>query len=216
MFKVDMDIDAIVKLTQNVVRQLPFATNNAINRTAKLAVDAGQQEVVADLQVRKRFIVNRVQVLQYSRLTNLTAIVGINNKVEGAPLILSFLEDGGTKQPSKGPEIAVPLTGEIARPSFPQPVATAYRYTNLQFDQAGQGKRNTYLVPGVGIFQRVLGAGGGKRQSVQIYSFKPSVPLPKHLKVREAMLKVIGQRFAPLFSEEFTNEVLKRAARVAR
>lgn len=213
MFRIETDVEAAIKLTVNAVRQLPYAVNNALNRTAKEAVKAGQDEIVADLQVRKRFIVNRVQILQYSRVTNLTAIVGINTKVEGAPLILSFLEEGGTKQPNKGPEIAVPLTGEAARPSFPQPVVSAYRYTNLQFDKAGQGKRNTFLVPGVGIFQRLFG--GGKREDVQIYSFKPSVPLPKHISVRAAMVRVIGARFAPIFSEEFTNEILKRATRVS-
>jgi len=79
------------------------------------SLTAGQKEVAADLQIRKKFILNRIKILQYSKVGNLTAIIGIDNKVQGAPLILSFLEEGGTKEPTAGPDIAIPLTGEAAR-----------------------------------------------------------------------------------------------------
>ena len=209
--KVDIDAEAVVKLTAAVLRQLPYAANNAITRTAKEAVDAGQKELAADLQIRKRFILNRIKILQYSKVNNLTAIIGIDTKVQGAPLILGFLEDGGTKEPTKGPEIAIPLTGEAPRPSFPDPVATALRYTNLRFENR-KGRKRTFLIPNVGIFQRVA-AGDSPDATALIYSFKPSAKLPKHIQLREAMLKVIGQRFGPIFSEEFTKEILKRAER---
>ncbi len=209
--KVDIDAEAVVKLTATVLRQLPYAANNAITRTAKEAVDAGQKEVAADLQIRKKFILNRVKILQYSKVGNLTAIIGIDNKVQGAPLILSFLEEGGTKEPTKGPDIAIPLTGEAPRPSFPDPVATSLRYTNLRFDNR-KGRKKTFLIPNVGIFQRVA-KGDSPDATVLIYSFQPSAKLPQHIHVRDAMLKVIGARFAPIFTEEFTKEILKRAER---
>lgn len=207
---VDVDLQQVVKLTAAVLRQLPYAANNAITRTAKEAVDAGQKEVAADLQIRKKFILNRIKILQYSKVGNLTAIIGIDNKVQGAPLILSFLEEGGTKEPTAGPEIAIPLTGEAPRPSFPDPVATSLRYTNLRFDNR-KGRKRTFLIPNVGIFQRVA-AGDSPDATVLIYSFKPSAKLPPHIHLRNAMLKVIGERFAPIFSEEFTKEILKKAA----
>lgn len=209
--KVEIDTDAVVKLTAAVLRQLPFAANNAITRTAKEAVDAGQKEVTADLQVRKKFILNRIKILQYSKVNNLTAIIGIDNKVQGAPLILGFLEEGGTKQPIHGPDIAIPLTGEAPRPSFPDPVVTSLRYSNLRF-QDRKGRKKTFIIPNVGIFQRVA-AGDSPDATVLIYSFKPSAKLPQHIQLRAAMLKVIGERFGPIFSEEFTKEILKKAAR---
>jgi hypothetical protein len=209
--KVDIDMESVVRLTAAVLRQLPYAANNAITRTAKEAVDAGQKEITADLQVRKKFILNRVKILQYSKVNNLTAIIGIDTKVQGAPLILGFLEDGGTKEPTKGPDIAIPLTGEPARPSFPQPVVTSLRYTNLRFVN-NKGRKGTYIIPGVGIFQQVS-KGSGPNASVLIYSFKPSAKLPQHIHLRAAMLKVIGQRFGPIFTEEFTKEILKKAQR---
>jgi hypothetical protein len=208
--KVDIDSAAVVKLTAAVLRQLPYAANNAITRTAKEAVDAGQKEVTADLQIRKRFILSRVRILQYSKVSNLTAVIGIDNKVQGAPLILGFLEEGGTKEPTRGPDVAIPLTGEAPRPSFPQSVATALRYTNLRFENR-RGRKKTFLIPNVGIFQRVA-AGDSPDSTVLIYAFKPSAKLPAHLRLREAMLRVIGDRFAPIFTDEFTKEVLKKAA----
>lgn len=208
---VDIDAEAVVKLTAAVLRQLPYATNNAITRTAKEAVEAAQLEVTADLQMRKKFILGRIRILQYSKVSNLTAIIGVDTKVQGAPLILGFLEEGGIKEPTLGPEIAIPLTGEAPRPSFPDPVATALRYTNLRFDNR-KGRKKTFLIPNVGIFQRVA-AGDSPEATVLIYSFKPSAKLPQHIHLRNAMLKVIGERFNPIFTEEFTKEILKKAAR---
>jgi hypothetical protein len=208
---VDVDAEAVVKLTAAVLRQLPYAANNAITRTAKEAVEAGQREVTADLQMRKRFILNRIRILQYSKVNNLTAIVGIDTKVQGAPLILGFLEEGGTKEPLRGPYLAIPITGGAARPTFADPVTTSLRYTNLRFDNR-KGRKKTFLIPNVGIFQRVA-AGDSPEATVLIYSFQPSAKLPQHIHLRAAMLKVIGERFGPIFSEEFTKEILKKTAR---
>jgi hypothetical protein len=206
---VDVDAEQVVKLTAAVLRQLPYAANNAITRTAKEAVDAGQKEIAADLQIRKRFILNRIKILQYSRVSNLTAIVGVDTAVQGAPLLLGFLEEGGEKQPSAGPEIAVPLTGEAARPSFPESVPTAFRYTNLRFENR-KGRKKTFVIQNVGVFQRV-GAGEQPDSTVLIYSFNESAKIAPHMHLRNAMLKVIGERFAPIFTEEFTKEILKKA-----
>lgn len=208
--KVDVDVAGLVKLTSTVLRQLPYAANNAITRTAKEAVDAAQKEAAADLQLRKKFILSRIRILQYSKVGNLTAIIGVDTKVQGAPLLLGFLEEGGSKEPTRGPEIAIPLTGEAPRPSFPESVATALRYTNLRF-QNRKGRKKTFLIPNVGIFQRVA-AGNSPDSTVLIYSFKPSAKIAPHTRMREAMLKVIGERFDAIFTEEFTREVLKKAA----
>lgn len=213
---VDIDTETVVKLTAAVLRQLPYAANNAITRVAKEAVEAGQKEVAADLTVRKKFILNRIRILQYSKVNNLTAVIGIDNRVQGAPLILGFLEEGGEKSPTRGPDIAIPLTGEAPRPTFQDPVATALRYTNLRFGGAKrggrQGLRRTFVIPNVGIFQRVA-SGDSPDSTLLIYSFKPSAKLPQHIQLRAAMLKVIGERFGPIFSEEFTKEILKKAQR---
>src|ERR1700686_3394037 len=51
--RVDIDVENVVKLTATVLRQLPYAANNAFTRTAKEMVEAGRKEISADLQVRK-------------------------------------------------------------------------------------------------------------------------------------------------------------------
>lgn len=211
MYKLEIDSDSVVRLTQQVLRQLPYAANNAITRTSKEAVDAGQKEVAADLQLRKRFILNRIRILQYSRVGNLEAVIGVDDRVQGAPLILGFLEEGGTKEPTRGGGIAIPLTGEAARPTFPDPVKTSLRYSNLNF-QNRRGKKRTFIVPNVGVFERVA-SGDSPDATVLIYSFQPSAPIRKEINLREVLLQVIGDRFAAIFSEEFEKEILKRANR---
>jgi hypothetical protein len=231
--RVDVDIDAVVKLTAEVLRQLPYAINSAITRTSKEAVQAGQNEAAARLQIRKNFLLRRIRILQYSRVSNLTAVIGVDSKVQGSPLILGFLEEGqsGEKKGSAGGGVAVPLTGSPARPSFPQTVPTSLRYKNLQFANR-KGRRRTYVVPNVGVFERissrrnrsphrlegrVLQSPGVDRnsESIEIYSFRPSVPLATHVHIRAAMLRVIGQRFAPIFTQEFIRELSARVAHLA-
>jgi hypothetical protein len=211
---VTVDTSAVVDLTAAVLRQLPFAINSAITRTAKEAVEAGKQELGAGLVIRKKFIQSRVRILQYSRVNNLSAVIGVDDKVQGAPLLLGFLEEGGTKEPTRGPEIAIPLTGAAARPSFTDPVVAAFRYTNLRFDNKGKGRKGTYIVPNVGIFRRIA-TGNEPGATVLIYAFKPSARLPVHTHLRAAMIRVIGERFAAIFSEEFTMEILKRVEHLA-
>jgi len=204
-----VDVESVVKLTAAVLRQLPFATNNALTRTAKEAVDAGRKELQRDVTVRKQFIVNRIRILQYSKVGNLTAIVGLDAKVQGTPLLLGFLEEGGEKTSSSGVGIAIPLTGEAARPTFQQSVPTGFRYKNLKFI-GREGKKKTYIVPDVGVFQRIA-PGDSPDATVLIYSFKPSAPLPIHTHIREAMIAVIRERFGAIFNDEFTKEVLHKA-----
>ena len=57
-----------------------------------------------------------------------------------------------------------------------------------------------------------MAAGDSPDSTVLIYSFKPSAKIAPHTRIREAMLKVIGERFDAIFTEEFTKEVLKKAA----
>lgn len=226
--KVDVQTESLVRLTSEVLRQLPFAANNAITRTANEAVIAAQREAGDRLQIRKNFILRRIKILSYSRTSNLTAVIGVDLNVQGSPLILGFLEAGqsGVKTGSLGEGVAVPLTGSPARPSFPQSVPTSMRYTNLKIANR-KGKKSTYIVPGVGVFER-LAAGGRKwdratkklitvdrTDTVEIYAFKPSVPLATHVHLRDAMLNVISQRFATIFTEEFNKEILARASHLA-
>lgn len=222
--KVTVDADSVVKLTAEVLRQLPYALNNALSRTAKEAAQAAQHEASEHLQIRKNFILKRIRVLTYSRVGNLTAVIGVDPLVQGSPLLLGFLEEGqsGEKTGTTGQGVAIPLTGEAARPAFADSVVPKLLYKRLQMEKhvtargavQWKGKQRTFVIPGVGIFQRIASQKSGSDQSstALIYAFKPSARLGPHVRLREAMLKVIGERFAPIFREEFIKELSARAA----
>jgi len=75
-----------------------------------------------------------------------------------------------------------------------------------------KGRKKTYLIPDVGIFQRIA-KGDSPDATALIYSFKPAAKLPQHIHLRDAMVKVIGERFSPIFTEEFTKEIINKARR---
>jgi len=235
--QVKVDTDAVVKVTTEVLRQLPYALNDAITRTAKEAVTAAQRELADRLQIRKHFLLGRIRILSYSRVGNLTAVIGVDTRVQGSPLILGFLEEGqsGEKKSSTGEDVAIPLTGSAARPSFPEKVTPKLLYKRLQMEKhttargatQWKGKQRTFVIPGVGIFQRVSSSPKTRRRgksfggvdertsTALIYKFKPSAHLGTHVRLRDAMIKVIGERFAPIFAEEFNKELLARASHLA-
>jgi hypothetical protein len=208
VYRVDVDISQVVKLTEKVLRKLPYVLNDSITEVAKLVVAAEQDQLRKDFTIRKNFLTGRFKVLQYSRTTDLTAIVGIDARVSGAPLLLGFFEEGGEKLPAAGPEIAIPLTGEAARPSFASLVPSALLYKNLQISMKIKGHavifpglQHTYLVQGVGVFQRT-----GKSTEL-IYSFKQSAPLRPRTHMIELAQVVIRESFARIFNKNFVEEI---------
>lgn len=210
--KVDVDISLAESVIKHVVRKLPYAINNSLTRLAKEMVAAGQQEIAKDFTLRKTFIQTRVKILQYSKVNDLTTIVGIDANVTGAPLLLGFFEDGGEKTSASGAEgIAVPITGSLARPSFEDPVKAALRYANLQF-QNRKGKKRTYIVPGVGVFERIA-PGNGPEATVLIYKFETSAPLHKKMDLTGVMIFVVEERWAAIFAEEYEKEVTREKPR---
>lgn len=209
--KIDLDVDisSAVKLTEKILRKLPYVLNDSITDTAKLVVAAEQDQLRKEFTIRKNFLTGRFRVLEYSRVSNLTAVVGIDDRVQGAPLLLGFFEEGGEKTPTAGPEIAIPLTGEAARPTFQSIVPSALLYKNLRIGVKVQGKtaifpglQNTYLVEGVGVFQR------SGSSSELIYSFKQSAPLHKRTHMIELAHQVINASFARIFNRNFVEEIL--------
>lgn len=207
--KVDVDVAQVVKLTAAVLKKMPYVINDSITETAKLVVAAEQDQLRKDFTIRKNFLTGRFKVLQYSRVSNLTAIVGIDANVQGSPLLLGFFEEGGEKQPTAGPEIAIPLTGEAARPTFSAQIPSLLLYKNLGISTKVKGQtaifpglRGTYLVEGVGVFQRT------GNDSVLIYSFKPEAPLHKRTHMIELAKTVIAEAFPRIFNKNFAAQIL--------
>lgn len=87
--------------------------------------------------------------------------------------ILAKFEEGGTKRPREGRHLVVPIevrrtkTGVVSRVQRPRA---------FQFREVGQsivGLKRTFIIPGVGIFQR-----RGKRNVRLLYGFESAVPIP--------------------------------------
>lgn len=204
--RITIETASALKLTTIVLRQIPYATNNALNRTALEARDAGRDEIRKRFTIRTNFAPNRVQILKYSRTNNLTAVVGINSSVQGTKPLLAFFEmgEGGIKTPVRGSEIAVPITGDAARPSFSMKVSeTRYSYKRLNLN-AGKGRLRTFVIPGLGVYRRT---GPGKRDIEIIYAFETDAPLRPRMTLRERILAVIQTRFREIWFEEMHKEL---------
>lgn len=231
LIKTEVDTSGALALIDLILRKIPYATNNALTRTAKELVQVEKDELKTEFQIRKQFILNRVQITKYSRPDELWTRVAINQNVQGGELLLTMFEEGGEKLPQLGSELAVPLTGGAARPSFAQTVRPSllYKALNIQKHTTDLGKiqykgdRRTFIIPGVGIFQRnsgrkgksraKRGSGSGRDESgaTLIYSFKHDVPLRAQMHFVRTAREFVMQRFSIVWREEFVKELAGRA-----
>lgn len=233
LIKTELDISGALALIDLIVRKIPYATNNALTRTAKELVQVEKDELKTEFQIRKQFILNRVQITKFARPDDLWTRVAINQNVQGGELLLTMFEEGGAKLPQLGSELAVPLTGGAARPSFPQTVRPSllYKALNIQKHVTALGKiqykgdRRTFVIPGVGIFQRNSGRKGNSRAkrgsasgrdesgATLIYSFKHDVPLRAQMHFVRTAREFVMERFSIVWREEFVKELAGRARR---
>lgn len=232
LIKTQIDISGALELIDLILKKTPYATNNALTRTAKELVQIERDELKTEFQVRKQFILNRVQITKYSKPDSLWTEVSINRNVQGGDLLLTMFEEGGEKLAELGSELAVPLTGGAARPSFAQTVRPSllYKALNIQKHVTELGKiqykgdRRTFVIPGVGIFQRNSGRRRGRSKrgdakgkdesgATMIYSFKRAVPLRAQMHFVRTARQFVLDRFSVVWREEFVKELAGRARR---
>lgn len=229
----DLDISGALALTDLILRKIPYATNNALTRTAKELVQTERDELKTEFQIRKQFILNRVQITKYSRPDDLWTRVAINQNVQGGQLLLTMFEEGGEKLPQLGSELAIAVYPGAVRPSFDANLRDSslfYKKLNMQKHMTSLGKiqykgdRGTFVIPGVGIFQRggrskrgrrsrgLIGP-GQKDDSTLIYSFKHDVPLRAQMHFVRTAREFVMERFSIVWREEFVKELAGRARR---
>lgn len=229
--KIELDISGALALTDLILRKVPYVTNNALTVTAKEVVETERAALTREFQVRKQFILNRVQIVKYSRPNDLWTMVAINQNVAGGELLLTMFEQGGEKTSEFGPEVAVPMTGGPARPAFAQTVRPSLMYKALNIEKRitalgkvqWKGDRRTFVIPGVGIFQRGSGKRKGKRAArgdgekrgdgeiTLLYSFHRSVPLRARMHFVAVARELVQRRFPEIWREEFVREMAGRA-----
>ena len=214
--RIDLQIDSVqlVLRLRNGQRRLAYAAVNAINNTAKRIQAAERRRVEEEFTVRKKEFIRReaaiIKPFASVRQGRAYAEIAVGQKPR---LLLSAFERGAVRKPftSAAKSVAEPVVGGPARPRFSQPVTPELRMGRLRFDRTKTGKRragvtrtSTYLVPAVGIFQRV-----GKEATRIVYFFSRGKRLEPRLRFVETAKKEADR----WFREEMEREVINAIAR---
>jgi hypothetical protein len=214
--RIDLQIDstALVLRLQNGERRLAYAVVNAINNTAKRIQDAERRRVEQVFTVRKKDFMRReaavIKPFANVREARPYAEIAVGQKPR---LLLSAFERGFEREPfTPGAQrVAEPVIGGPARPEFGDPVTPELRMGKLRFDRTKRGRRRagvtstkTYLIPQVGIFQRV-----SKEATRIVYFFSRG----KKVKPRLEFVITAEKEGKKWFAEEMEREVLNAIAR---
>jgi hypothetical protein len=160
---VQINAKALQVETDRQAKNLAFSTAQAINKTILDVQLDERANLDQKFKVRKpAFMYRLIRVYQFAKVqTNKPfAEIGIDNTKDR--VLLSEFEAGGKKDPFIGKNVAVPITGSKARPSFGQSVPSRFMFKGLDMQRhltgAGKtqwkGKYRTFVIPGVGIAMR--------------------------------------------------------------
>lgn len=212
MLKINAQFDTrnLIGRMKTTERNLVYSTVQSLNDTAK-KIQADQRALLdSQMTIRKRtFIMRTIKIFEFASVKKgkLYAVVGIDGSK--ARLLMPMMETGGNKQPVKGKNVAVPITGSPARPGFDMPVADQFTFGKLKFRKrtthTGKtqwvGEQHTFIIPGVGVFQRVPSKTRREKSkaftnrrgqtmrydrttSVLLYHFEKSAPIKKRMDFR--------------------------------
>lgn len=216
MIKLSVKIKPKPHLTEQAAKQMPFALSLAIRNTAEDARKAEYARMGRIFTVRRpkwvfKSIKHKPQASKrqgadmHSKLA-----IDPPGGMKRADIIAKF-ERGGQKIARQAPMLSIPVgvrrtkAGIISKANRPE----ALGFTKGARNRPQKGRKRTYLIPRVGIFQRV---GRGKRaKSRMLYHFQRSVPIPKVLGFVDTVKRTVARTFGRHFSEAF-----KRAMRTAR
>lgn len=225
--RIDVNVDraALLSRFENGHKRLAFGVVNALNKTAKLIQTAEIQETFGELTVRQpAFIRRRAAKITFASVRQGRPFADIfidSSRLQGSPLLLPGLQEGGPRSPVVGKSAAVPVVGGPARPSFASPVPRALRFKQLRLKPVGKGATTgdvrregalgTYQVPGVGVFQREAG-----RDSRMLYAFVPNEKLPDRLDFVKVGERVALEWFPRYLEEEIRDAYIRRGLAVPR
>ena len=196
---ISVDVGPLVQyLTDLQSEQIPFAVSRAINDLA-LEVQTSIQE-----GMKQRFIIRRDWVLRGVKISHFSSKKEspIHATVEISPdrYFLPRFEDGGTKTPRSGPNLAVPTDSvrgsrQNIIPGSMRPKAFGFQTSTTKRGATQiKGNQRTFIIPDLGIFQRT-----GPKTLRLLYRFFKSVPIPMSLHFHDSATKVINARFVDIF-----------------
>jgi len=214
--KIDLQIEStqLILRLQNGQRRLAYAVVNAINNTAKRVQEVERRRVEEEFTVRRKDFIRReaaiIKPFASVRQARAFAEIAVGQKPR---LLLSAFERGAERKPftPAARSVAEPVVGGPARPQFSAQVTPELRVGKLRFDRTKTGRRRvgvtrtkTYLVPKVGIFQRIA-----KETTRAVYLFTRGKKVEPRLHFVETAEKEANK----WFREEMEREVVNAIAR---
>lgn len=206
--EVKVDATAALHMLRNGEKEIKDAIAGTINATLLRIQSAERARVLRVLHVRKvDFITRQVAVIKPFASAVRGDLFGVISVGDKPRLLLSKFEAGGERGPFVGANVALPAIGG-ARPSLDASVSSELFVKALGFHRVGgrrghgpiEGALNTYIVPLVGIFQRM--ASGASRI---LYFFKRTWKIPRVLGFVDTARQVIDQHFAPELLRRINN-----------
>lgn len=194
-------------------KKMRQAAKAALSKTILQVQHAERIELNRIFTVRKSaFMKNRIKIFKFPKTTpdGLVAVIGINDKVKGTPLLLAQFEDGGVKSPVQGSRVAIPITGSKARPDFKRSVPPSMRLPRLNFQKNKGGipigNKRTFILPTkrgeYAVFQRGPGGRslGADKNMSPLYIFRNTVPLKKRMQFIRIATALASEQLPKLFT----------------
>ena len=218
--KIDLQIEStqLVLRLQNGQRRLAYAVVNAINNTAKRVQEVERRRVEEEFTVRRKDFIRReaaiIKPFASVRQARAFAEIAVGQKPR---LLLSAFERGAERKPftPAARSVAEPVVGGPARPQFSAQVTPELRVGKLRFDRTKTGRRRvgvtrtkTYLVPKVGIFQRIA-----KETTRAVYLFTRGKKVEPRLHFVETAEKEANKWFREEMEREVVNAITRARGR---
>jgi hypothetical protein len=210
--KIDIKIDTkeLEAKTLRESKRLAYSAVQGLNKTATDIQTAQRVNLDRKFTLRKAGFIYRLIKVAFASVGKDVPFAEVYVDPTKQRVLLGLFEDGGTRDAAKGQNVAVPITGEAARPSFGSLVVDAFTFTKLRFKprdgkHGGQtvyeGKQGTFLIPGVGVFQRI-----GQKATELIYAFKKPMKLDKRLEFTKTAEQVFKDKFEKNFNDAYESK----------
>jgi len=142
--KFDIDFSLLDKRAKGFEKNLAFSVAQALNETAKAIQTKIRNNIKARFKLRKTdFVLKRIKISTFANVKQQRpyAVIEVDQKQR---LLLGKFEEGGEREPFVGKHVAVPVTGQAARPSWDQSVnARKYGFRALNFQQKDMREVNS-------------------------------------------------------------------------
>lgn len=200
VFEVNVDASKALMVLVNGQKKIPWVITNALNRTGELAQIAVRDRVARIFHIRKAFTLREAAILRKASVPRQVQEVSLS--VGNKPrFLLGQFEAGAMRGPFTpgAANVAIPIG---ARPGVTAPVTPSLEYKALRLRRVGarrrgkggtgpiEGLMRSFVVPGVGVFQRIAGMADRL-----LYLFKKAVRLTPRLEFVKTVKTVIDRNF---------------------